>query len=219
MFLGHVGIALGAKSLVPRISLGTLLAGALFIDLLWPILLLLGLTKIKTSSGTAETSALHLTNFSYNQSLLAVIFWAFLFAGVYYLVRRCPREAWICALVVASNWVLDLVTLHPDLKLVPGVTIRAGFSITEYLPAVLAVELTIFTIGIGLYCYYTKAIRSPGKKRFLEYHGSSSSSFTCRVTGILSATPLSCRLLRTISMALGYLGLLDRKAQKPAMAL
>lgn len=166
MFLGHVGIALGAKSLVPRISLGTLLAAALFIDLLWPILLLLGLTQIRTSADAVETTALHFTNFSYDQSLLAVIFWAFLFAGVYYLVRRCPREAWICALVVASNWVLDLITLHPDLKLVPGITIRAGLSIAEYLPAVLAVELTIFILGIGIYCYYTKASDRIGRSGF-----------------------------------------------------
>jgi hypothetical protein len=37
MFLGHFGVALAAKKVAPRTSLGVLLLAAQFADLLWPI--------------------------------------------------------------------------------------------------------------------------------------------------------------------------------------
>ena len=47
MFLGHVGVALAAKPLAPRASLGTLVFAALWIDLLWPMLLLIGVESVR----------------------------------------------------------------------------------------------------------------------------------------------------------------------------
>lgn len=35
MFIGHYAVGCGAKRFVPRVSLGTLLLAAQFIDLLW----------------------------------------------------------------------------------------------------------------------------------------------------------------------------------------
>ena len=42
MFIGHYAVALAAKRVAPRTSLGTLFAGVSFADLLWPVFLLLG---------------------------------------------------------------------------------------------------------------------------------------------------------------------------------
>jgi len=36
MFIGHYAVGFGAKRFAPRVSLGTLLLAAQFIDLLWP---------------------------------------------------------------------------------------------------------------------------------------------------------------------------------------
>jgi len=41
MFLGHYAVAFAAKKVAPKISLGTLFLSAQFLDLLWPIFLLL----------------------------------------------------------------------------------------------------------------------------------------------------------------------------------
>ena len=43
MFLGHFGLAFAAKKAAPKASLGTLVFAAQFADMLWPVLLLLGL--------------------------------------------------------------------------------------------------------------------------------------------------------------------------------
>ncbi len=42
MFIGHFAVAFGAKNVVPRTSLATLIAAAQLLDLIWPILVLLG---------------------------------------------------------------------------------------------------------------------------------------------------------------------------------
>ena len=46
MFLGHYAVAIGAKRAAPRSSLGTLIAAAAFLDLVWPVLVLLGLERV-----------------------------------------------------------------------------------------------------------------------------------------------------------------------------
>lgn len=40
MFVGHLAVALGAKSAEPRVPLGAAVAAAFGLDLLWPVLLL-----------------------------------------------------------------------------------------------------------------------------------------------------------------------------------
>jgi hypothetical protein len=42
MFIGHFAVGLGAKRFAPRTSLGWLLAAPLFLDLIWPVLVLAG---------------------------------------------------------------------------------------------------------------------------------------------------------------------------------
>ena len=52
MFIGHFALALAAKPVSPRTSLGTLFAAAQLADLVWPILLLLGLESVRMVSAT-----------------------------------------------------------------------------------------------------------------------------------------------------------------------
>jgi hypothetical protein len=47
MFIGHYGVALAAKRASPHTSLGTLIFAAQFLDLIWPILLLLGIEHVR----------------------------------------------------------------------------------------------------------------------------------------------------------------------------
>ncbi|MCM2333547.1 MAG: hypothetical protein NDI82_06335 [Anaeromyxobacteraceae bacterium] len=59
MFLGHFAVALGAKRLAPRASLGTLVAASQLIDLAWPVLVLAGVEVVRIDPGnTAHTPLL-----------------------------------------------------------------------------------------------------------------------------------------------------------------
>jgi len=46
MFIGHYGLALATKRAAPRVSLGALIAAAQLADLIWPMLLLVGLEHV-----------------------------------------------------------------------------------------------------------------------------------------------------------------------------
>jgi len=70
MFLGHCGVALAAKKLVPRTSLGTLILAAQLADLLWPIFLLLGLEHVRIDPGNARVTPLDFYDYPITHSLL-----------------------------------------------------------------------------------------------------------------------------------------------------
>jgi FtsH-binding integral membrane protein len=157
MFIGHFGVGFALKSLAPRISLGTLFLAAQFIDLLWPSLLLLGLERVEIAPGITQVTPLDFTHYPISHSLLAVVGWALLFALVYFLLSRSPKAAIACAIAVLSHWLLDLLTHRPDLPLYPGNSPLFGFGLWDSLAATLAVEVSIFAVGIYLYLRNTTA--------------------------------------------------------------
>jgi len=157
MFLGHFGVGFGAKAAAPKTSLGTLFLAAQFTDLLWPTMLLAGLETVEIAPGITRVTPLRFTDYPITHSLIAVLGWAALFAGVYFLLKRYPKGAWVCGLAVISHWVLDALTHRPDLPLVPGGAARIGLGLWNSLPATLVVELAIFALGVGLYLRTTRA--------------------------------------------------------------
>src|SRR4030065_28687 len=88
MFIGHFAIGSGAKSLAPRVSLGSLFVAAQFIDLLWPSLLLLGVEGVRIAPGATAVTPLLFEHYPYSHSLLAVVAWALLLGAGYFILRR-----------------------------------------------------------------------------------------------------------------------------------
>lgn len=58
MFLGHFAVAMAAKKLAPRPSLGTLLLAALLVDGLWPVFLLLRWESVEIAPGITAVTPL-----------------------------------------------------------------------------------------------------------------------------------------------------------------
>ena len=54
MFIGHFAVGFAAKKFAPRTSMGALLAAPLFLDLLWPVFLLLGLEQVRIDPGNTR---------------------------------------------------------------------------------------------------------------------------------------------------------------------
>ena len=63
MFIGHFGTGLAVKKVAPQPSLGTLIFAAQFIDLLWPILLLLGLERVEVDPGNTVVTPLNFVHY------------------------------------------------------------------------------------------------------------------------------------------------------------
>jgi len=158
MFVGHAAVALAARPLLPRHSLGLLFAATFWIDLVWPILLLLGVESVRVSPGDTAFTPLEFVSYPWTHSLLAVAIWAALFGFV--ATRKEPdamRDALLLGLIVLSHWLLDLATHRPDLPLLPGGTTKVGLGLWESVPATLLVEGGMLATGIAIYLRSSRA--------------------------------------------------------------
>ena len=152
MFIGHFGLAFGAKKAAPAASLGALFAACQLADLLWPTFLLLGYERVAVQPGVTRFTPLDFVSYPYSHSLLALCGWAVVFGAIYYAIRRARIPAAVTiTLLVVSHWALDYLTHRPDLPLTPNGSDRLGLGLWNSVPGTLAVELTIFVAGLLLY--------------------------------------------------------------------
>jgi hypothetical protein len=155
MFLGHFAVALGAKRVAPRASLGTLVMAAQLIDLAWPALLLAGVEVVRIDPGNTAYTPLDFVSYPFTHGAASVLLWAALAGGAYYARRRYQAGAWTVAALVASHWVLDWLTHRPDLPLWPGGP-KAGLGLWNSVPATVVVETALFAAGALLYVRTTR---------------------------------------------------------------
>jgi len=163
MFVGHFAVALAAKRLAPRVSLGTLFLAAQFIDLLWPTLLLLGVERVRIAPGITAMTPLDFVHYPVSHSLLAVLGWAGLFAVAHFALHRRRRDAIVLGLVVVSHWLLDVLVHRPDLPLYPGDSPLLGIGLWQSVPGTLAVELALFAGAVWVYLHATRAVDATGR--------------------------------------------------------
>ena len=169
MFIGHFGVALAAKKIAPRTSLGTMVLAAQFVDLIWPVFLLLGFERVLVAPGTTAVTPLDFLKYPLSHSLLADVGWAFLFAGLYKLVRHDSAGAVCLWFVLMSHWLLDALSHQPDLPLYPGSSIYVGLGLWNSVFWTVMVEGLIFLIGARLYARATHARDRIGKFAFRSF--------------------------------------------------
>jgi hypothetical protein len=157
MFLGHFAVGFASKRIAPESSLGVLLAASQFLDLLWPVFLLLGLERVEVRSSPNPLTVLNFSAYPWSHSLVMSVVWGALFACGYYLVTRYTRGAMVIGLAVVSHWVLDAASHLPDIPLSPWGYERVGLGLWRSVPATLIVELSLLAIGAGLYRRGTRA--------------------------------------------------------------
>jgi hypothetical protein len=156
MFIGHLGLAFAAKRVAPRTSLGTLAAASQWVDLVWPILLLLGVERVRVVPGITAFTPLDFEYYPWTHSLVMSIAWAAAFGIAYQVRTRYARGAFTVAALVASHWVLDALVHRPDLPLAPGGAARVGLGLWNSIPGTLAVEIAIFLAGLLAYATSTR---------------------------------------------------------------
>lgn len=156
MFLGHFAVGFAAKRAAPRASLRTTFLAAQWADVVWPVFLLLGLETVRIDPGNTAVTPLDFVSYPYSHSLLALLLWAGLFAGVYAWRGRDRAGAWVLAAVVLSHWVLDFASHRPDVPVLFDGP-KLGLGLWRSLAATLAVEGALFAVGVWLYARATRA--------------------------------------------------------------
>jgi membrane-bound metal-dependent hydrolase YbcI (DUF457 family) len=157
MFIGHFAVGLAAKKVAPRASLGTLVFAAVFLDAVWPVLVLLGVERFRIVPGYTAINAFAFLHYPWSHSLLMTAVWALLFAFVYLAVKGDRAGAVWVGLAVASHWVLDFVSHRPDMPLYPGGEQRLGLGLWNSLPATFVVEGLMFAAAVVFYARLTRA--------------------------------------------------------------
>lgn len=150
MFLGHIGAALGAKRVAPGTSTALLLAAPLLPDLLWPVLLLLGIERVAIDPGNTVVTPLDFQHYPVTHSLAASVGWAVLAAAVYWTLTRRSRAAIVLGALVLSHWFFDLVVHAPDLPVLPAGPF-VGLGAWNSLILTLVLEFGLLAVGVVLY--------------------------------------------------------------------
>jgi hypothetical protein len=166
MFLEHFAVALGAKRLAPRTSLGTLVAAGQLVDLVWAALILAGVEVVRVDPGNTAHTPLDFVSYPYTHAGTSVLLWAAAFGVAYYARRRDRTGAWVVAGLVASHWLLDALGHRPDLPLWPGGP-KIGLGLWDSVPATVVVEALLF--AAGAYLYYRTTRWKDGVGRFGLY--------------------------------------------------
>jgi len=168
MLIGHVAVALGAKKAAPKTSLGTLLLAAQLPDLLWPLFLMLGWERVRIVPGITAVSPLDFVSYPFTHSLLADFGWGLLLAGLYLVIKKNRRGAFIIWACVLSHWLLDFISHRPDLPLYPGSRL-VGLGIWNSVSVTLLVEGGLFVAGAMIYSRVTRPRDKAGEYSYKTF--------------------------------------------------
>lgn len=169
MFVGHFGVAFGAKKFAPRTNLAVAVLASELIDVVWPVLVLLGIERVRIIPGLTPVTPLDFIHYPWTHSLLMVLVWGALFGCGYYAIRRDRKAAIVLCVVVVSHWFLDLLAHRPDLPLFPGSDSKYGLGLWSSRAATAVVELAIFFGGVAMYLRSTRARDRIGRYGLAAY--------------------------------------------------
>ena len=219
MFVGHFAVALAAKRVTPRLPLPLLFAAVQFLDLLWPVFILLGVEHARVTPGFAAASPLDLYDFPISHSLVTSLGWSVLFASPL-LIKRRFREAAVLAACVFSHFILDFASHTPDMPLYPGGHAKFGLGMWNSLAATIAIEGALFVAGIVIYLRATRATGRAGTIGFAVLMVVLAASW---LSGALAPPPpdikaVALTIVVAIPLIMGAAWLIDRRRVPRATA-
>lgn len=163
MFIGHFAVGLASKRISKLPSLAVMFIAVQFMDLIWPILVLLGIESFRIEEGVTKLTPLDFTYYPYSHSLMMSMIWGLLFGAVYFIITKNRKASILLAGLVFSHWILDFLTHRPDLPLTPFGDFKVGLGMWNYPIIEIIFEAGLFLLGV--YLYYT-GVRPKKKTAF-----------------------------------------------------
>jgi hypothetical protein len=159
MFIGHYGPAFGAKAAVRTIPLWVFFLAVQWMDVVWSVLVLEDVEKVRIVPGYTQASALDLYYMPYTHGLAGSLALSLLFGAAASLFFRAKRGIvfLISAAAVFSHWILDLIVHKPDLWIYDDV--KVGFGLWRWVWISLPLELSVLWAGAWAYARYVPARR------------------------------------------------------------
>ena len=169
MFVGHYGIAFATKPAAPAVPLWVYFIAVQWLDVIWSILVLLGIEKLHIVAGFTEANALDLYYMPYTHGLPgAVVLSAVLGAIVAATVARRRATAFLAVSAAAfSHWILDLIVHVPDLPLYDN-TDKVGFGLWRHVAISFPLELGVLLAGTW---FYARALPPADRRGHIALRG------------------------------------------------
>jgi hypothetical protein len=166
MFVGHVALGLAAKRATPRVSLAVLIGAAQLADMLWPVLVALGVETVRIDPGNTAFTPLDFVSYPYSHSLITLVIWGVVLGAVYRAITaQNGRTVAVLAALVVSHWVLDWITHRPDMPIYPGGP-KYGLGLWNDVRLTLLVEGMMWAAGVWIYVSATRARDGVGRWGF-----------------------------------------------------
>lgn len=152
MFVGHYSVSYAAKTQAPHVPLWVWFIAVQWLDVVWSILILAGIEKMRIVPGFTEGSAYDLYYMPYSHGLPGAIVLSLIFGAMVALASGGARGktlAWV-AVAAFSHWVLDLFVHVPDLPLYDD-SAKVGFGLWRHVAVSFPLELILLLAGAWLY--------------------------------------------------------------------
>jgi hypothetical protein len=170
MFVGHYGVAFAARPMVGRVPLWVWFIATQWIDVVWSVLVLLGIEKLRITPGFTEANALDLYYMPYTHGLPGAIVFSFVFGAIVAIFASGSRAVtfFLVAAVSFSHWVLDLLVHVPDLPLYDN-SAKVGFGLWRHVNLSFPLELIVLGLGVWLYARMTTFASAKGRYMFWAF--------------------------------------------------
>lgn len=154
MFVGHYAPSFAFRRW-GGVPLGVLFLAAQFVDILFAVLVLFGVERVRIVEGFTASSPLDLVYMPYSHGLLPTIGWAVLVGGLG-AFRWGRRGGLAIGLCVASHWLLDLPVHVPDLPLW-GDSYKVGFGLWDRPVLAFVLEAGVLFAGAAIYARHARS--------------------------------------------------------------
>ncbi len=162
MFIGHFALGFAAKRVSPTVSLGVLFIAAQLADLMWPVLIAIGIEQVRIVPQNTPFLRLDFVSFPYSHSLALLLLWGALLASVYRLMTGNRQAFAVLVALVVSHWVLDVATHVQDMPLYPGGP-KFGLGLWTSTAATVLIEVAMYGAGLWIYMRATRPKDASGR--------------------------------------------------------
>jgi hypothetical protein len=148
VFVGHYGVAFGAKPVAPAVPLWVYFIAVQWLDVVWSVLVLLGIEKLHIVPGFTEANPYDLYYMPYTHGLPGAVALSLALGVVVaaLVAQRRGRAFLVVSAASFSHWILDLIVHTPDLPLYDNAD-KVGFGLWRHVAISFPLEIALLLAG------------------------------------------------------------------------
>jgi hypothetical protein len=168
MFVGHYGVSFAMRPEAKRVPLWVWFIAVQWMDVVWSVLVLLGVEKVRIVPGFTEANALDLYYMPYTHGLPGSIVLSLILGATVSMFTSGSRARTMLLVAGASfsHWIIDLLVHVPDLPLYDN-TAKVGLGLWRHV--ILSFPLELIFLGLGAWLYARATTFKGAKGRYVFF--------------------------------------------------